>query len=152
MGFSLFGSSGDGPKTETTTNATDASATAAEGSLAASGGSNITVNSVDSEITGQAFKSNTLIAGAALESGIESLRISAGLVPDFLKSQSESTNLVLKASQENANLAEQFASAGAASGRAAATGGASTLLEGPIPYIVGAIALFGLWFAFRKKS
>lgn len=159
MGFSLFGSSGSGPKTTTTTNVTDASATAAEGSLAASGGSSITVNSVDPEVTrqafgfgGQALASNVAVSGAALDTGLESLRISANLVPDLLKSQSEHNAAALRAASQNVNLAEQFASQGAALARGAQTGGAATLLEGPVPYVVGAVILGALFIIFRKKG
>lgn len=157
MAFGLFGSASEN-KTTNTTNATDASATAAEGAIAASGSSRITVNSVDPEIARQAFGfgetalgSNVLIAGQALDSGLESLRINAGLVPGLLDAQGKQTSEVLRAAQEQTNLAEQFASIGAGLARGAQTGGASTLLEGPAPYLMAAVILGGLYFAMKRK-
>ena len=158
MAFGLFGG-GNENKTVTETNVTDASATAAEGSLAASGGGSITVNSVDPEVTrqaftfgGQALGTAERVSGAALESGLESLRINANLVPTLLDAQGRQTSDVLKAAQDQTNLAEQFASIGAGLARGTQTGGASTLLEGPLPYVVGAVILGALYFFSRRKG
>lgn len=157
MGFGLFGG-GNENKTINETTAIDASASAAEGSLAASGGGSINLNSVDPAITEQAFRfggkaidANTAVSGLALQSGLESLKINAGLVPTLLAAQGKQTSDVLKAAQDQTNLAEQFASVGAGLARGAQTGGASTLLEGPTPYIIAAVILGSLYFFSRRK-
>lgn len=126
--------------TVTETRVTDASATAAEGATSLSGGSTLNVNSVDSEITGQAFGAIERTTSAAL-----------GYVPAVLDAQRAQNAGVLAAAQQQAQQAEQFASIGAGLARNAQTSGASALLEGPLPFIVGAVVLFGLYLATRKN-
>lgn len=128
--------------TITETNVTDASASAAEGATSLSGGSSlsITQNTVDPEITGQAFGAIERTTAAAL-----------GFVPSILDAQTAQNANVLKAAQQQAQNAEQFASIGAGLARGAQTSGASTLLEGPLPYILGAVVLAGLYFMTRKN-
>jgi hypothetical protein len=174
MAFGLFGSASD-VETTNNTELTDASANAGEGATALSGGSSLSItnNTVAPEVTRQAFEfgsgavdtsvnavrdvaalgliQQTEIARDALDSGLESLRINANLVPDLLDASSSNTRDVLRAAQEQTNLAQQYASQGASLARAAATGGASTLLEGSTPLILGMLALgvAGLWLATR---
>lgn len=163
MAFNLFGSDSKGDTTKLTnsqqTNVSDNSATAAEGAISSSGSGAVTVNSVDSRITGQAFDfggraldANAAVSGAALGTGLEALRLSANLVPDFLQSQGDQTAAVLKASQENANLAQQFASAGADLARSGATGGASALVQDLKPVLLGLGAIVAAVILFRKKA
>ena len=128
--------------TITETNVTDASASAAEGATSLSGGSSlsITQNTVDPEITGQAFGAIERTTAAAL-----------GYVPAVLDAQRSQNENVLRAAQQQSQQAEQFASIGAGLARGAQTGGASTLLEGPAPYIIGAVVLAALYFITRKN-
>lgn len=128
--------------TVTETNVTDASASAAEGATSLSGGSSlsITQNTVDPEITGQAFGAIERTTAAAL-----------GYVPAVLEAQRDQNAGVLAAAQQQAQQAEQFASIGAGLARGAQTSGASTLLEGPLPYIIGAVVLAGLYLMSRKN-
>lgn len=142
------------PSTRTQTTVTDASQNVAEGSslYSASNRGVVNVTTADPGIVRDALSSNVAVTSEAIAGNVEGLRISANLVPQFLDAQSRQTADVLRASQENTNLASQIASSGVALARGEQTGGASSLIDSLKPVLIAGVIALTAFFVFRRKA